>query len=212
MKHFQKLCLLTASILCVLVFSALPADACSITSGRKCGGSPCPKGETCKKTSATECDCVSNAAIATEPGLGECERANATLDGLLGSSSEEIRLHAALGLLSHGCASRSIQAAPGCVEPADAQYKACRANCKANSPQLQECHDGCVDVFGAVLERCAEGANVARNDCHDCLSSCAESRYECFESCRDADPWDPDCYDECDEIDCDEECESECSR
>jgi hypothetical protein len=150
---------------------------------------------------------------------GSCKHAHGVLSALLDSSSEEIRLHAALGLLENGCGSSSVGitgAQPGCLEPGNAQYESCKANCRKNSPDVPECFDGCVDVLGAVLTRCPEGRDFVadnqrqnRSDCYDCLQDCSDAYYECNEDCRNAEPWDPDCYDRC-ERDCDSQCTPPC--
>jgi hypothetical protein len=56
------------AILCVVVlfsifFSMQSVQACSITAGGFCAGSPCPKGEKCKKVSDYECKCVKEKGV-----------------------------------------------------------------------------------------------------------------------------------------------------
>lgn len=111
-----------------------------------------------------------------------------------------------------GCdAAPRRSASPGCVTPALQQYRACAASCKANSPGVAECFDGCAEVYGAVLAGCpAAGSPPVRNACGDCLANCSEDRYECFLSCRQQEPWDPGCYDDCEDIDCSESCKEVC--
>ena len=46
----------------VVILSPAPSSACSITSSGTCGGSECPTGQQCKKTSDFECSCVSELA------------------------------------------------------------------------------------------------------------------------------------------------------
>lgn len=155
--------------------------------------------------------------------VDSCEQARGVMSSLLDSSNEEIRLQAALGLLEYGCGSSSVgitatsEVQPGCFEPGNAQYESCKANCRKNSPDVPECFDGCAEVLGAVLTRCPEGRNfVAGNrerprgsDCYDCMQDCSEAYYQCNEDCRNAEPWDPDCYDSC-ESDCESSCTPPC--
>ena len=152
---------------------------------------------------------------------GACGQAHSALSALLNSSSEEIRLQAALGLLENACGPTGnlfgSEVEPGCLEPGNAQYASCKASCRKNSPDVPECFDGCVDVLGAVLARCPEARNfVAGNRgetrsaaCYDCQRDCAEDYYQCNKDCQQADPWDPDCYDQC-EDDCDSACSPPC--
>ncbi|MEM1176730.1 MAG: hypothetical protein AAGM22_00170 [Acidobacteriota bacterium] len=146
-----------------------------------------------------------------------CERAAATLQALLGSSSEEIRLRAAIGLLQHSCSATTavgitLRAKPECIEPANKDFDACILVCKSQDPHEQACFDACVDELGVDLTHCPQATNSVAGDrspCDDCLRYCAEEIQECKRDCRRAEPWDPDCYDDC-EYSCYDACSDPC--
>lgn len=205
-----------------IVATAGPTSACSITWGQKCGGKACPKGETCQKVGDL-CECTPKKTLLATPVIDHCERANATLASLLGSSDEDIQIQAAIGLLQSGCHYRAeapraprVKIEPGCHDLATTQFEKCTGTCAETSPDAPDCFAGCVEGLGAVFTECPDATRnfVAGNRqgkargpaCYDCIRDCSDDYYQCNLDCRQAEPWDPACYDKCDP-----NCESKCT-
>ncbi|RMH16087.1 MAG: hypothetical protein D6696_19025, partial [Acidobacteria bacterium] len=141
--------LLLATAVALLWLVGSPAGACSITKGGKCGGSPCPAGQTCTKVSDVECKCVKNALLELAAGDNACLQAAAAVRSLARE------LPAAGRAAGRNCLG-------DCLARCRNSHLACIDRCREVEPGDPDCIDRCNEDRDRCDQRCFDKCGAPR--------------------------------------------------